>query len=433
MLAAYALPALPLAMLTLPFYVVVPAFYARTLGLPIAAVGGALLIVRLVDAVSDPLVGYLADRWRPAFGRRRLWTLAASFPTAFAAYQIFAPPNDATLQHLTFWGILLSVFWTSVLVPYTAWGAELSTSYAGRTRIAAWREMFAVVGTLVALVVQAAALWAGQSERFALLTTGLLIGFGLPIAALMTVSATPEPFDATQKRLPVRDGFALMASNAPFVRLLFAFFLNGCANGFPATLFLFFVSEKLQAETWAGPLLVIYFLCGVLGVPLWLKMAQQTSKHRAWCVAMIGACAFFAIAPFLQAGDAHWFALVCIGTGLALGADVMLPPAIQADVIDVDTAASGEQRAGLYFAMWSLTTKLALALAVGVAFPVLALWGFDPAANLRTNSGLAMLGFLYAGAPVLLKLASIALMWNFPLDAAAQAQLRATIDARQKS
>ena len=70
-LIAYALPAIPLAALSLPLYIIVPTFYAETLGLSLAAVGAALLVVRIVDAVTDPLIGWLADRWRPRFGRRR--------------------------------------------------------------------------------------------------------------------------------------------------------------------------------------------------------------------------------------------------------------------------------------------------------------------------------------------------------------------------
>ena len=87
-----------------------------------------------------------------------------------------------------------------------------------------------------------------------------------------------------------------------------------------------------------------------------------------------------------------------------------------------------EQRSGLYFATWGLATKLALALAVGVAFPLLGWAGFDPGAGLR-STGLATLGFLYAGLPIVLKLAAIAMMWNFPLDVVAQATLRAKIEA----
>ena len=428
-LAAYALPALPLAILTLPLYVLVPSFYARELMLPIAAVGQALLLVRIIDALSDPLVGVFADRFRPSFGRRRLWFALASVPTALAACLVFTPPQGAGLAYLTIWGMVLSVAWTAALVPYTAWGAELSADYAGRARVAGWRETFALVGTLLALFAQVLVPLAGfTGERAVLAALGIFVLFALPLATALCVAHVPEPVDLSTKRLGFREGLTHMRANAPFLRLLGAFLLNGFANGFPATLFIFYVSEKLVTPEMAGPLLVLYFICGVAGVPLWLWLARRLTKHRAWSWAMLGACAFFAPAPFLGEGDLAIFALVCIGTGFALGADLMLPPAIQADVIDVDTAASGEQRSGLYFATWGLATKLALALAVGVAFPLLGWAGFDPGAGLR-STGLATLGFLYAGLPIVLKLAAIAMMWNFPLDVVAQATLRAKIEA----
>ena len=433
LLAAYALPALPLAILTLPLYVLVPAFYARELALPLALVGQALLAVRIVDALSDPLVGVLADRWRPAFGRRRLWFALAAIPTALAAFMVFTPPPGSGALYLTLWGAVLSIAWTAALVPYTAWGAELSGDYHARARIAGWRESFALFGTLVALFAQVLVPMAGfPGERAVLFAVGLFVLVGLPLAALVTIAKTPEPQDPSGARLKLGEGFRHMRRNTPFLRLILAFLLNGFANGFPATLFLFFVSEKLRAPDAAGPLLVLYFICGLAGVPLWLKLAARTSKHRAWCLAMLIACAFFLAAPFLGEGATTAFAIVCVGTGFALGADLMLPPAIQADVIDVDTAVSGEQRAGIYFAAWGLATKLALALAVGIAFPVLAWSGFDPAASLRTDGGLAMLGFLYAGLPIALKLAAIAVMWNFPVDRLMQEKLRVSIEDRRR-
>ena len=427
-LAAYALPAIPFAVLTLPLYIVVPAFYAEDLGLSLAVVGQILLVVRVVDALADPAVGALADRWRPAFGRRRLWFLAAAAPTALSAVMLFNPPDGAGPLYLLVWGSALSVAWTAALVPYSAWGAELSTSYVGRSRIAAWRETAALVGTLAALCLQALApMLAGGGQHAVLTSYGLLVGAGLPLAALVAVALTPEPADLSRARLDIRSGLRAMRANAPFLRLIAAFLINGLANGLPATLFLFFVSERLGAKDLAGPFLVAYFAAGVAGVPFWLWAARRTSKHKAWCLAMLLACAVFVFAPFLGPGDVAAFGVVCVLTGIAVGADLVLPPSIQADVIDVDTAASGDQRSGLYLSAWGLATKLALAAAVGIAFPPLSLAGFDPASGARTENGLATLAWLYGGLPVALKLFAVALMWRFPLDEALQAALRARI------
>jgi GPH family glycoside/pentoside/hexuronide:cation symporter len=236
-----------------------------------------------------------------------------------------------------------------------------------------------------------------------------------------------EPVERTSRPLALRAGLAHMLHKRPFLRLIAAFFINGLANGLPATLFLFFVGERLGAADAAGPLLVVYFVCGVAGVPIWFWLARRASKHRAWALGMVLAAVAFSAAAFLGQGDVAPFAAVCVITGLALGADVVLPASIEADVIDIDTAASGAERAGLYFAVWALATKLALAAAVGLAFPLLGLAGFDPASGTRTEGGLAALAFLYGGLPVILKFAAVALIWRFPLDETTMAEVAARI------
>ncbi len=429
-LLAYALPALPLAALSLPFYVMVPEFYARDIGLPIATVGYVLLLVRLLDAVSDPLAGWLADRYRPAFGRRRLWVAASAPLVALAAWFVLVPPATASAAYLLLWAGLLSLAWTAAQVPYGAWGAELSRSYAGRTRVVAFRESATVVGTLLALVIPALVQSRGGDARAGLAALALLIGFGLPVFAGVAVWRTPEPVERSQASLLWREGLDGILQNRPFRRLLAAFFINSFANGLPATLFLFFVAERLGSRDSAGPLLVLYFLCGVIGVPFWLWLAGRTSKHRAWAWGMILAVICFAGAVFLREGDVFAFGIVCVLTGLALGADVVLPASIQADVIDIDTARTGSERAGLYLGLWALATKLAFAGAVGLAFPMLGAAGFDPAAGVKTSGGLVMLGLLYAGLPSLLKLGAIALIWNFPLDRDAMSDVAARIAGR---
>jgi Na+/melibiose symporter-like transporter len=429
-LLAYALPALPIAALSLPFYVIVPEFYTTDVGIPIATVGFVLLLVRILDAVTDPLAGVVADWTRPAFGRRRSWVLAASPLVAIAAWFVMRPPEGAGALYLLAWAAALSLAWTAISVPYQAWGAELSRSYEGRTRVSAFRESMTVVGTLCALLLPASVQMAGGTSREGLAALALFIAVVLPIVAVVAVWQAPEPRERLRQAIPALSGLSYVWANRPFRRLLAAFFVNSLANGLPAALFLFFVADRLGARDQGGPLLVVYFLCGVVGVPFWLWLARITSKHQAWALGMGLACLAFAVAPFLQQGDIAAFAIVCVITGLALGADVVLPAAVQADVIDVDTAASGQERAGLYLGLWALATKLAFAGAVGIAFPVLAAAGYDPGANLRTPDGLMALGLLYAGLPILFKLIAIALIWRFPLTRGDIAGLSAKIAAR---
>ncbi|WP_417415605.1 MFS transporter [Hoeflea sp.] len=425
---AYALPAIPLAALTLPLYVLVPTFYTETLGLSLASVGFALLIVRVFDAVNDPLIGWAADRFRPGFGRRRT-LFAISLPlTALSAFMLFWPPVDASVLWLAAWGLLLSLGYTAALIPFSAWGAELATDYHGRSRITAWREGFTLVGTLIAIALPFSIGFDRAGGVHGLAALGLAILVGLPLFGAVTVALTPEPVEHSRVRVDLKAGLSHLVRNRPFVRLILAFFLNGLANGIPATLFLYFVSARLGLPDARGSLLFFYFLCAIAGVPLAAWVARRVGKHRAWCYGMLAACAAFAPAPLLPEGSLIAFATICAVTGLLLGFDLSLPPAIQADVIDVDTAASGEQRSGTYFAAWSLATKLSLAGGVGVVFPILAAFGFDPASSASTGNGLTALAVAYAWVPIAAKLASITIMWNFPLDETAQKELRNRIE-----
>jgi glycoside/pentoside/hexuronide:cation symporter, GPH family len=432
-LACYGFPALPLALLTLPFYVIVPGYYA-SIGIPIALVGNILLAVRLFDAFSDPVAGYLSDRTQSRFGRRRTWFAAGIPLTALAAYMVFSPPDEVTWQHLLIWSLALSLGWTIALVPFNAWGAELSPSYEGRNRVTVVRESFAFVGTLAALIAQYV-LSDGQSTAVGLEKTldffALVMVFALPAAALVTLFFVPEPVNRSVIKVSFTDGISYMRNNIPFKRLVFAFLINGLANGFPVTLFIMYVGDKLELAEKAGLFLVIYFFAGLIGMPFWLHVAKLKGKHRSWCYAMLVACAAFIFAPFLPPKADALFLVICVLTGFAVGADLVLPASLQADVIDVDTAASGEQRSGIYLAIWGLATKLALALAVGIAFPLLAATGYDPGAGIKTETGLMVLALLYAAVPVVLKLTAIGLMWDFPLTEARQAQLREAIENRR--
>ncbi|MEO1610874.1 MAG: MFS transporter, partial [Pseudomonadota bacterium] len=160
--AAYAAPALPLAALYFPVYVYLAQFYAADRGVSLAALGGLFIAVRLVDAFSDPLMGYVSDRFETRFGRRKLW-IAISVPLiAVSCWMVMVPPDDAGFGHVALWLTLLTLSWTVALTPYFAWGAELSGDYAERAAITGWREGVTLIGTIVAVILYVSV---GEAEQ----------------------------------------------------------------------------------------------------------------------------------------------------------------------------------------------------------------------------------------------------------------------------
>jgi len=417
---AYALPAVPLAALYLPLFSYVTPFYAGERGVSLAALGTAWIGIRMFDAVSDPAMGWLSDRTRLRFGRRRVW-LAASVPLICAAtWMAFVPPEGAGLAHAVLWLFLLTLGWTMAQTPYAAWGAEIATDYAGRTRVTAWREGMVLVGTVLATLLYVL----GGEGGTGLHAVALAVVVLLPLTVAVAVWRVADPGPTRLVRLSLREGWNALAANRPFRRLLVAWFVNGAANGLPVTLFLFFVEHRLGAPEATGWLLMLYFVAAVAGIPVWSRASDRIGKHRAWAVAMLYASAVFAAALTLGEGDVLPFAAIAVLTGLALGADLALPPAIQADVVELDTLRTGAARAGLFFAIWQVATKAALALSSGLALILLELAGFSAAGG-NDAAALWALAALYAGVPILLKLGAVALMWRFPLDRAGLEAARA--------
>ena len=411
-LFAYAAPAFVLSLPTIPAYVLLPTFYADTMGLGLGATGFALLIARLFDVAVDLPVGHLADRQRWRSLRYKPLIAIGALIAAVGLFRVFAPDEGVGTLYLVLWAGCLYLGWTLIQLPYLAWGAALASGYRARAVITGWREAFGLVGILAAASAPAIIASQGLDSRtgypyFAL----AVIGIGA-LALLGLLVWVPEPrYESAQTRVQLRS----LLRNGLFLRLLSAWFVNGLANGFPAVLFPLFAAYVLGADQLeTGVLLACYFLSGVLCAPIWVALVGKIDKHRLWCLAMIIACGSFSLVPLLGQGDVIPFLIICLISGATLGADLALPPAMQADVIDWDRYRFRADRGGVLFAFWSMATKLALALAVGIAFPLLEAFGFESGPD-NAPSTLLALAMIYSAVPVVLKLSAIVTVWSFPL------------------
>lgn len=432
-LVFYALPAIAFAMPTIPVYIYLPAFYASEMGLGLAATGLILVIARSFDVITDPVIGILSDRWSWRFGRRKPWVIAGAVIAAIAVVQLFEPPDGSGNAHLLIWLILLSLGWTMMAVPYTAWGAELSDDYHERARATGAREGASILGIVLAGAVPASAIGFGYSERDGLAAVAWLTvalgGLSLLLLAWRVPDWPAAPAAGMAVRIADWRQHLSVVRNRAFLRLLGAWFVNGLANGLPAVLFAFYLDHALKVDAGArGMLIMTYFLAGIAAIPAWVGLSRRYGKHRVWCAAMLLACAAFVWVPVLEEGAVVAFFIICIVTGSAFGADLALPPAMQADVVDLDTLRTRKNRAGWYFALWSMATKAALAVAAGIAFGMLSLAGFN-AEGPNSAGATGTLVVLYALVPTVLKLGAVALIWGHPITARRQTIIRRRITA----
>lgn len=412
---AYAALALPLAMAALPVYVHVPKLYADDLGLPLALVGAILLGARLLDAVQDPLLGWWSDRAGASGGSRRRFVVAALPMLGLGVLGLFNPPQAGTAALAGWMAACLAIVYlgfSMASISYYAIGAELSSDYHERTRVTAARGLLGVAGVLVASVLPAL-LAGGGPESAGLRAFSLIFVPVLLAGAAVMLFVTPERPVAPGPRLPLRASLAGPLGNGSFRWLAAVFVVSGVASAVPATLILFYVQDVLDRSDLNGVFLGVYFLFGAAGMPLWVKAARRVGKKNAWLGGMVMSIAAFAGAFLLGPGDARAFGLVCALSGIAYGAELALPPSILADVVDRDRVAGTARPDGAYFGLWQFTEKLNLALAAGLALPVLGALGYRPG---NAQAAMGTLSFMYAAFPCLLKLTALAVLWAAPIE-----------------
>jgi len=428
----YSLTDLPISMSLFPVAVFIPQFYASDMGVDLALMATIFLVVRLFDVVTDPLMGYISDHTRTRFGRRRPWILAATPIMMLSIYMLFMPPEGGGALHLFVWSLVLSIAITMMLIPYYAWGAELSTDYNERSRVTGARAMAGIGGSLTAQLVPGAALLlfgiGGSSVVLQLVGTTMLIV--MPLCVSLTLLKTPEPALYQPSVVPVLEGLKLMWGNRPFKQLVLAFMIGSIGLNITTPLYLFFISYVLNAEDLAIFMLIFFFLTAFAAVPFWVWLAKRIGKHRAYLAS------FFLLAlahPFyllLGEGDFWWMLPITLATGFAGGGfSSTLPNSMKADVIDLDTLSSGENRAALFFSAWSFAQKATASIGGVIALYGLSLFGFD-ATGSNGPEELLGLRFLFSTFPSLFFLTGAAIVWKYPITEERYAEIRAELETR---
>ncbi len=402
-LASYALLGLPLAMTALPINILLPDFYAKETGLALTTIGLVLLATRAVDAVVDPLLGSWVDTQKTRAGYLRPVLVAAPI-LALAFVLLFNPPSlagGAAAAWLFATLVAAYLGYSLATVAYQAWGAELAQDDAGRTRITGAREGAGLIGVLIGGALPTALGMGALTWVFLASLALALIALvrGAPAAPVaVSASAPGNPFAA----------FVLPLQSSRLRWLLAVFALNAIAPSITATVFQFFVADRLGLASYAGLFLALYFIAGAASMPLWIRLARRYSLHAVWLAGMVAAVAAFIWAFALDGPQLAAFALICVLSGLAFGADLALPPAILAHVIDANGHAG--QREGAYFGLWNFVNKLTLALAGGIALPLLEALGYTRGGT--DPQALAALAVVYAVVPCLLKLVAAALLFT---------------------
>ncbi len=438
-LAAFSAACLPYAALGLPVYVTLPEFYASHVGVDLALVGIIFLVIRMADIFVDPALGMVIDRTHSRFGRYRLWMGLAAPVLMLAVAMLFMVRPGAGGGYLALWLIVMSLGFSVSILSQISWASALSSDYDQRSRIYGWWQTANIVGVLTVLLIPVLVQSMGWGDYAAAVRwQGWFIVIALPVTLAITFAFTPEPPPGPPADKASRFAYLSLFKLPVMQRLLGADLMLGIARGVVGALFFYFfeaVQGFERAQT--SILLLVYFVAGLIGAPVWSALAVRLGKHAA----LILACVYFAVTLLLASFGAPVLAtalgvsplimaaIMVALVGLAFASGDLLLRAMMADVADQVRLEQGADRTGLLFSILTATSKLGYAVSV-LTFTGLQFSGFNPAL-VENNSPAALmwLQVMFAGLPALCLMLGAWALYRYPLTQTRHAEIRAALDA----
>ena len=399
----YALIGAVIAFAGPPIYIHVPKVYGELQGLNLGVMALILMALRLFDVVQDPVIGWLVSRFQ-TYMTRLVFIFAILFGSGML--MLFAP--DPPLNLAMWFAISLGLVYTGfsgLQIIFYSTGLDMAEAGGlSHARIAAWREAAILIGVSAACVLP---VWLAlkYGELNAYWAFSLLFVFLLGLALLLSWKVWR--FAGNFQRTPIRFWHLFKRGNIRWLMLVG--FLNSIPTGITSTLFLFYAESRLEAGIHTGPMLLVFFLSAAASAPLWGFLAARYSARKVLMVGMILVIPAFISAAFLGTGDIFAFYVICILSGIAMGADMTLLPALLSDEL-----VRGKQGGSFTFGIWGFITKLSFATGAGLALISLWIGGFDPA-GINDEIALRHLAYSYALLPCLMKLLAIITIWRAPL------------------
>jgi Na+/melibiose symporter-like transporter len=389
--------------------IMLPAFFAEVHGFEISVIGIFIFLSKLIDITTDPLVGWLNDK---KFFSRKIYLILGGILSGVALTQLFLKEDIDQEVLLLIWLSILYLGWTLFQIPYLSIGYDLEKNYFLRTKLSATREFFILLGLFCSLGIPM--FFSISNEK--LLENIVLISllFGL-LGLVLFCSLIPENRKINKKKIKFKKIIQNLKKNIHFSRIFFVLVVNNLANVFPMVLFAFFITYVLGGDdSNRQTTLFFYFLFAIIGVPFWTIISKKYGKKEVWCLSLFLSAFFFLLIFFLENGNFLFFIIISCITGFCLGADLIIPPSIQADITDLHRGKFGEDISGVFFSIITFLNKFAFAVVSIFVFGIMGVLDFQTEGEINANVKLFII-ISYALAPILLKLLAAYLLMNFKL------------------
>ena len=397
----YSLPSIPLAAAQIAVYIAVPAIYSKIAAVGIGITGLVIMISRVIDMITDPILGTYLDRMVEKIGWK-FWLLIGFPLISIGIFILFNPLDGLEIISLLLGVIFVTLGWTFFSIPWWGIGIAISNSNSNdRFKVVSFRELLTIPGVILGLFL----------IHFSNISGEIFLIISILFLSPLFIKKIPIPNISNKKGtsyfLNIKN---LFKDNSNFKYLCLSYFFIGLSNGVTSILFILFVEFIIGGSP--QNFLSIYFISAFIGLPFVYMLASKYNKKRIWTSFILLACICFLPVVFLSTNSTTLFMVICIISGFCLSADLIIPSSIQADIIYNEQQKNKNVLVGKIYSVWSFIQKLSLALSAGVCLPLLGYFGFNPS---EVNTQLLPLSFAYGIIPIILRIPAIIFAENIIL------------------
>ena len=433
-LAAFSGPCLPLAAFGVALPVTLPEFYATHVGIEMGLVAAVFMAVRVIDILFDPIIGWGMDRTRTRFGRYRPWMAVATPILMLSALMMFVMVQPgASPLYLFAWLLVLYFGFSMGTLGQLGWAAVLAPQYDQRSRVYGWWQVFNIIGVILILVLPTIVVRTGIGDYAdGVRIMGWAIIIALPLTMALAMQAVPEPVNKGDAPHGGLKAYLALFKSQTVRKLLVADLLLGIAPGITGSLlFFFFGMIKGYDHTQASLFMLIYFVAGLVGAPIWAWLATKVGKDKALAIASLIFAVFYIGATLVPGGNFALTAVAMFIAGIPYAAGLFLLRAMMADAGDEVRLETGVDRTGLMFSILAATTKLGHVFAL-IPYAILPWFGFKavPGPEGNSETALLVLQILFIAVPGLLLAATAWVLRGYPLTPRRHDEIRAALEAR---
>ncbi len=413
-------------------------YLTDVVGLEPGIAGIAIFVGRSWDYINDPIIGYLSDRTRTRWGRRRPFLLFGPIPYALTFVMLWWRPPVESAALLAAYYALAYIFYDSaatlIYMPYFALTPELTSDYDERTSLTSYRMFFSILGSLIAFPVPLMIINEFVPENVQrVLVMGIIFAVAAALPMYAVFFGTREREEYMEQESPkLLESLKIAFKNKPFVYGLIIFLATWVTVEIVQMTLMYFIKYVVHREPQAEIVMFTIFATAIAALPVWNFVARKWGKRWAY----IFGISFWAIVQIvlimLNAQTAFWFLLlICFLAGIGVAAAHVLPWAILPDAIEWGELQTGERNEGMFYSLVTLIHKVATSLALLGISQVLQFTGYVANAPQQTQGALTGIRIAIGPIPAVMLGIGILFAYLYPLDRKEHAEVVQQLEQRR--